>query len=162
MIKTTLRPTMAAVLLAMSASAVAANDRYIIQVDNPSKGVVKALTKQLGGQVHVDADGFIAATFTGKSLDEVKGLLNNPHVKLVEEDALRSAMALFNDDAGSPMQTQITPYAVYQAQADQVAFNASAGMKVCVIDSGLDSTNPDFVWANITGDSAQSLALGHV
>ncbi|BBO26154.1 hypothetical protein AltI4_05420 [Alteromonas sp. I4] len=153
MIKTTLRPTMAAVLLAMSASAVAANDRYIIQVDNPSKGVVKALTKQLGGQVHVDADGFIAATFTGKSLDEVKGLLNNPHVKLVEEDALRSAMALFNDDAGSPMQTQITPYAVYQAQADQVAFNASAGMKVCVIDSGLDSTNPDFVWANITGDN---------
>lgn len=153
MIKTNLRPTMAAVLLAMSASAVAANDRYIIQVDNPSKGVVKALTKQLGGQVHVDADGFIAATFSGKSLDEVKGLLNNPHVKLVEEDALRSAMALFNDDAGSPMQTQITPYAVYQAQADQVAFNASAGMKVCVIDSGLDSTNPDFDWGNITGDN---------
>ena len=46
MIKTTLRPTMAAVLLAMSASVVAANDRYIIQVDNPSKGVVKALLKR--------------------------------------------------------------------------------------------------------------------
>ena len=26
-------------------------------------------------------------------------------------------------------------------------------MKVCVIDSGLDSSNPDFVWGNITGDN---------
>lgn len=26
-------------------------------------------------------------------------------------------------------------------------------MKVCVIDSGLDSSNPDFIWGNITGDN---------
>jgi subtilisin family serine protease len=51
------------------------------------------------------------------------------------------------------MQQQITPYAVYQSQADQVTFDANAGMKVCVIDSGLDSTNPDFIWGNITGDN---------
>ena len=44
-------------------------------VDSRPVGSVR-YTEQLGGQVHVDADGFIAATFTGKSLDEVKGLLN--------------------------------------------------------------------------------------
>lgn len=153
MIKTTIKPTLAAVLLAVSASSMAADDRYIIQVDNNSKGIIKALAKQSGANIHIDANGFIAATFSGKSLDEVKGLMNNPHVKLIEADQKRYPTALFSDDAGNPMQTQITPYAVYQAQADQVSFNPNAGMKVCVIDSGLDDSNPDFVWSNITGDN---------
>ena len=62
-------------------------------------------------------------------------------------------MSLFNNDVGDAMQQQITPYAVYQSQVDQVTFDANAGMKVCVIDSGLDSSNPDFIWGNITGDN---------
>ncbi len=62
-------------------------------------------------------------------------------------------MALYNDDAGNAMQQQLTPYAVYQSQADLVTFDANAGMKVCVIDSGLDASNPDFIWGNITGDN---------
>lgn len=144
----------AASLILSSAHALAAsNDRYIIQVDNNGKGIVKALAKQAGAEIHVDADGFIAATFSGKSLNEVKGLLNNPHVSLVEVDQKRTPLALFNDDAGDPAQTQLTPYAVYQAQADQVNFDSNAGMKVCVIDSGLDSSNPDFNWSAITGDN---------
>lgn len=155
MIKTTLKPTLAATLLALSASSAIAdtNDRYIIQVDNNSKGIVKALAKQSGGEIHVDANGFIAASFSGKSLEQVKGLMNNPHVKLVEQDLKRYPMSLYSDDSGDPMTTQVTPYAVYQSQADQVAFNSAAGMKVCIIDSGLDDSNPDFVWSNITGDN---------
>jgi subtilisin family serine protease len=133
--------------------AAADNDRYIIQVDNNAKGVVKALAKKLGAELHVDGDGFFAATFSGKDLNQVKGLLNNPHVKLIEEDQKRSAMGLYNDDLGDAMTKQITPYAVYQSQANQVTFDANAGMKVCVIDSGLDSSNPDFIWGNITGDN---------
>lgn len=133
--------------------AAADNDRYIIQVDNNAKGVVKALAKKLGAELHVDGDGFFAATFSGKDLDQVKGLMNNPHVKLVEADQKRSAMGLYNDDLGDAMTKQITPYAVYQSQANQVTFDANAGMKVCVIDSGLDSSNPDFIWGNITGDN---------
>ncbi|WP_026376708.1 S8 family serine peptidase [Aestuariibacter salexigens] len=151
---TKLKPLFAATLVALGASAsVSAADRYIIQVDNPGKGVVKALAKQSGATIEVDADGFIAATFAGKSLDDVKGLMNNPHVKLVEVDHVRKPLALFNDDAGNPMTQQVTPYAVYQAQADQLSFDANAGMKVCVIDSGLDQTNPDFNWNAITGDN---------
>ncbi|PHI37041.1 alkaline serine protease [Pseudoalteromonas sp. GCY] len=131
----------------------ASDDRYIIQVDNSKKGVVKALAKKLGAELHVDGDGFFAATFTGKDLSQVKGLLNNPHIKLVEADQKRYPMGIYNDDAGNPMQQQITPYAVYQSQADQLTFDANAGMKVCVIDSGLDQSNPDFIWGNITGDN---------
>ena len=126
--------------LCAAGTANAANDRYIIQVDNNKKGVVKALAKKLGGDIKVDGNGFIAAQFTGHDLASVKGLLNNPHIKLVEEDQKRVPMALYNDDAGNAMQQQLTPYAVYQSQADQVTFDANAGMKVCVIDSGLDAT----------------------
>ncbi|RZG08545.1 alkaline serine protease [Pseudoalteromonas sp. CO348] len=135
------------------AQAQASDDRYIIQVDNSKKGVVKALAKKLGAELHVDGDGFFAATFTGKDLSQVKGLLNNPHIKLVEADQKRYPLGIYNDDAGNPMQQQVTPYAVYQSQADQLTFDANAGMKVCVIDSGLDQSNPDFIWGNITGDN---------
>lgn len=131
----------------------ASDDRYIIQVDNSKKGVVKALAKKLGAELHVDGDGFFAATFTGKDLSQVKGLLNNPHIKLVEADQKRYPLGIYNDDTGNPMQQQVTPYAVYQSQADQLTFDANAGMKVCVIDSGLDQSNPDFIWGNITGDN---------
>ncbi len=142
-----------AISLGVAANAHAADDRYVIQVDNSKKGIVKALAKKLGGEVHVDGNGFIAASFTGKDLAQVKGLLNNPHVKLVEQDQRRHLMSAYSDDAGNPMTTQLTPYAVYQSQANQVNFNAAAGMKVCVIDSGLDRSNPDFEWNNITGDN---------
>ncbi len=134
-------------------SAQAADDRYIIKVDESKKGIVKALAKKLGAEFHVDGQGFFAATFNGKNLSDVKGLLNNPHIQLIEEDQRRMPLAVYSDDAGNPMTEQLTPYAVYQSQADQVAFNANAGMKVCVIDSGLDRSNPDFVWNNITGDN---------
>ncbi|WP_206485341.1 S8 family serine peptidase [Thalassotalea sp. G2M2-11] len=134
-------------------SAQAADDRYIIQVDNSNKGVVKALAKKLGADLKVDGNGFIAASFAGKSLSEVKGLLNNPHIKVIEEDQRRVPLSVYSDDAGDPMAQQVTPYAVYQSQANQVMFNDAAGMKVCVIDSGLDSSNSDFVWSNITGDN---------
>jgi subtilisin family serine protease len=142
-----------ALSLGVAASAQAADERYVIQVDNGNKGVVKALAKKLGGDIKLDGNGFFAATFSGKDLAQVKGLLNNPHVKLVEVDQPRKLMSAYSDDAGNPMAQQLTPYAVYQSQANQVNFNAAAGMKVCVIDSGLDRSNTDFVWNNITGDN---------
>ena len=148
-----LKPLFAATAIALgvSVSAQAADDRYIIQVDDSKKGIVKALAKKLGGEINVDSNGFFAATFSGKTLAEVKGLLNNPHIKLVEEDRRRKPSALFNDDIGNPMDQQVTPYAVYQAQADQIDFVPGEGIKVCVIDSGLDSSNPDFLSGTVEG-----------
>ena len=152
----------------------AADNRYIIHVDDNNKQAVKAMAKKLGANIHVDANGFISATFEGKNLSSVKKMMNNPVKSLQErglstasdqinqavfssleivEDARRYPMAAFNDDIGDPRTEQLTPYSVYQSEANQVTFNANAGMKVCVIDSGLDKTNPDFNWAGITGDN---------
>ena len=58
----------AATLIALSvgtSAAATADERYVIQVDNSKKGVVKALAKKMGGQLKLDGDGFIAATFSG-------------------------------------------------------------------------------------------------
>ncbi|MFT4926018.1 MAG: serine protease, partial [Phenylobacterium sp.] len=52
---------------------------------------------------------------------------------------------------GNPNSQQIIPYAIPQAQGDQLTLQS--GMKVCVIDSGLDRSNPDFLWSSITGDN---------
>ncbi len=145
----------AATLIALSvgtSAAATADERYVIQVDNSKKGVVKALAKKMGGQLKLDGDGFIAATFSGKDLAQVKGLLNNPHIQLVEVDQRRSLMS-FSDDVGNPMTQQITPYAVYQSNVNDIGFDNAAGMKVCIIDSGLDASNPDFEWGNISGDN---------
>ncbi|SFD46510.1 S8 family serine peptidase [Pseudoalteromonas denitrificans] len=140
-----------AVLGTISSSSFA--ERFVIQVDNVNKGIITALSQQLGGEVVLDADGFIAVEFDGQSLDGLKGILKNPHIKLIEIDQKRKLLSLFNDDAGNPAVTQLTPYAVYQSQANQVTFNHSAGIKVCIIDSGLDQSNTDFnrTNSNITG-----------
>lgn len=150
---TKLTTTALATALTLAFSAQAADDRYIIKVDESKKGVVKALAKQLGGELKVDGNGFFAASFTGKSLSDVKGLLNNPHVQVIEEDHRRIPFSAYSDDLGNAMVEQLTPYALYQSEANQVSFAANAGMKVCVIDSGLDRSNQDFVWGNITGDN---------
>jgi len=160
-------------LAVSSAFAVQAEDsRYIINVDNSNKSAVKALAKKLGGEIHVDANGFISATFEGKSLNSVKKMMSNPVASLkakgltmaedvvsnavftgIEKDQRRYLMAAYDDDAGDPRTQQITPYSIKQSQADQVTFNANAGMKVCVVDSGLDQHHQDFNWNNITGDN---------
>ena len=145
--------SMIALAITAAFSAQAADDRYIVKVDESKKGIVKALAKKMGADFKVDGHGFFAASFDGKSLSEVKGLLNNPHIQLIEEDHRRAPFAAYSDDQGDAMTEQLTPYAVYQSQANQVPFNANAGMKVCVIDSGLDRSNPDFNWGAITGDN---------
>ncbi|QYJ92280.1 S8 family serine peptidase [Shewanella spartinae] len=141
------------ITLGIAASSQAADNRYVVQVDNQHKGIVKALAVKSGATIELDGDGFFAASFNAQDLAQVKGLLNNPHVKLVEEDQRRTLQSLYQDDAGDPMLSQLTPYAIYQSQADQVDFVPGAGIKVCVIDSGLDRSNPDFNWGAITGDN---------
>jgi len=146
-------PLAIAVASTLTFSTAAHAERVILQIDNSNKGIINAITRQAGGEVKVDADGFVAVEIPGKSFEELKGIFNNPHIQLVEKDELRKPMALFNDTAGNPMQQQVTPYAVFQSQANQVSFNPATAPKVCVIDSGLDRSNVDFDWGSITGDN---------
>ncbi|MEX3072368.1 S8 family serine peptidase [Vibrio alginolyticus] len=147
-----LNKSLIAMGICLSFSAHAADDRYIIQVDSANKGVVKNLAKKLGADINIEGQEFFAATFTGKDLEAVKGLLNNPHIQLIEEDAKRKFLS-YSDDIGDARETQLTPYAVYQSQADQLTLQPNDFIKVCVIDSGLDRSNNDFDWTNITGDN---------
>jgi len=125
--------------------------RVVIQVDNENKGIIKALTKQFGGEIHIDSNGFIAVSFNGKSLNQINGIMNNPHVKLIEIDHKRALLASYSDDTGDPAISQLTPYAIKQSKANTIEFNPPSEIKVCVIDSGLDTSNLDFDTSSITG-----------
>jgi hypothetical protein len=57
LIENKLTPLAAACILAMSATVAQAQERYVIQVDNNSKGIVKALTNRM------------AATLKSKAMD---------------------------------------------------------------------------------------------
>jgi subtilisin family serine protease len=92
------------------------------------------------------------------SVSAVKALRLNPEVESVSVDAPRHLMAAYNDDVGDPATTQLTPYSIYQSQANLL--NLQTGMKVCIIDSGIAGSNGetgglnnDFEWANITGSN---------
>jgi len=146
-------PLAFAIAAGLSASAYA-GERVVIHVDNTEKAALIQQVKQDGGVVRVDADGFIAVEYKTKKMTDVSSQMavKNPRWK-VEADPIRKPLALFNDDVGNPSLKQITPYAVYQSQANQVPFQFSTSPKVCIIDSGLDRTNTDFDWGVITGDN---------
>jgi serine protease len=135
----------AATLLVLGASAAQA-DRYIIS------GGDGDLTKMKGnaGKMHVQGNKWIAADLS----DLNKGQLKKLGYK-IEVDARRMPLSIYNDDAGDPNSQQLTPYALYQSQAVelQAAGYDLSGQKVCIIDSGLDASNTDFNWGNITGDN---------
>ena len=81
----------------------------------------------------------------------VNSLRNDSNILRIERDVPRKLMSAFSDSAGNPNNVQVTPYAIVQSQADQLTLQS--GQKVCVIDSGLDRSNPDFNWGSISGDN---------
>ena len=138
--------------LGLSVSNATDNERYIVTYkDNQGKQGRAAMLNQGGrSALKLSRHNAEAAYLSSQAVTALK---KNKHIKHIELDAKRYPLAIYNDDPGDPMTQQITPYAVYQSEANQVTFDAGAGMKVCVIDSGLDNSNTDFNWANITGDN---------
>jgi len=140
----------------MSCSAVAA-ERVVLQVANADKASVIAAVKKQGGVVKVNADGFLAVEYPAPVLSRSAlrgqaGSMVHPKIKTMELDAPRYQQSLYQDDIGDAMRQQITPYAIYQSQVNQIPFYSSSAPKVCVIDSGLDRSNSDFNWGVISGD----------
>ncbi len=138
--KPILKALCAATIIALGSSAYA--ERVIVTHDASDNGLKK------GHKVLVESNGWFAVDLdeNGKS-----AMRSKKGFKKIEADVKRFPMALYNDDAGDPITTQLTPYAVYQSQANQLSLQS--GQKVCIIDSGLDSSNSDFNWADITGDN---------
>jgi len=100
--------------------------------------------------VNFQFDKLNAAVLTLPSADAIKALRANPDVESVEIDYPRYPMA------------QSVPYGIDQVQARD-AWDANrdgvidtgaasgAGIKVCVIDSGINSTHEDFAGVTLTG-----------
>ncbi|KRB04165.1 S8 family serine peptidase [Lysobacter sp. Root690] len=100
--------------------------------------------------VNFQFDKLNAAVLTLPSADAIKALRANPDVESVEIDYPRYPMA------------QSVPYGIDQVQArDAWDVNrdgvidagaaSGAGIKVCVIDSGINSTHEDFAGVALTG-----------
>ena len=165
--KATLSKISIATLIALGSTAVAADEgRFIVKFkDVSAKGQsVKASqariadsVKAAGGKVVLSLDALGAAAFKGNKA-AINALRANPAVEYVEIDAKRSLNALYNDDVGNPATTQLTPYAVYQSQVDQVTLDLANAKTVCVVDSGIAGStgetggyNADFDWSTISG-----------
>ncbi|GAA6137397.1 hypothetical protein NBRC116583_11440 [Arenicella sp. 4NH20-0111] len=135
-----LKVVSAATLLALSSAASA--ERMIVSFDSNGQGLKK------GHQIKVEGKNWFAV-----DLDESKksAMRGKSGFRSMEVDHKRVQFAAFADDTGNPMTQQITPYAIYQSQGDQLTLQP--GQKVCVIDSGLDVSNTDFEWGVITGDN---------
>ncbi|NNM13758.1 MAG: S8 family serine peptidase [Gammaproteobacteria bacterium] len=117
-------------------------ERYIVTYDSNSSDLKK------GHAVKAQGKNWFAVELDEKGKSAIK---MKKGFKKIEVDAKRFPMGIYNDDAGDPVTQQLTPYAVYQSQANQLTLGS--GQKVCVIDSGLDMSNSDFTWSNITGDN---------
>lgn len=130
----------AATLLAISSGVQA--ERVIVTYDSNGQGL------KLGHQIKVEGNRWFAVDLDENGKSAMRG---KNGFRSMEIDHKRFPLSVFNDDLGNPMVQQITPYAIYQSQGDQLALQA--GQKVCVIDSGLDISNTDFIWSGITGDN---------
>ncbi|MFT4925497.1 MAG: serine protease [Phenylobacterium sp.] len=149
-------------------SAGADDARYIVKYKNltsvagsvvAAQAAIHSDVQKAGGKVVLSMKHLGAAAFTGNRA-ALTALRMNPNVEYIERDVDRQLMSAYNDDAGDPTTTQLTPYAIYQSQANQVSLNAGSMKTVCVIDSGIaggqgetGGLNNDFEWSNITGSN---------
>ncbi len=135
-----MKKTCMATLLALTVSANA--ERMVISYSGNGNGLKN------GHHILKEGNGWFAVDLDEQGKSAMRGKSGFQHMEI---DSVRYAFSLYSDDAGDPAIEQLTPYAVYQSQADQLSLQP--GQKVCVIDSGLDSSNDDFNWSVITGDN---------
>lgn len=118
-------------------------DRYIVKfAEQGNSQAARQAIGRAGGSVllEVPAVNAVAARIPAQAL---QGLRNNPNIELIEQDSPRFPMA------------QVTPYGISMVQADQVTEvnPGSNAVKVCVIDSGIDSGHEDIATGVVTGTS---------
>jgi subtilisin family serine protease len=133
----------AALVLSVSFSAMSAQpdpDRVIVKYKPGAKAQVQAALAAAGGRVHLQLDpqGAIAVSVPASAL---QALRNNPHVEYVEADAPRYPTG------------QVTPYGIDKVQAPSTWATGAdgAGIKVCVIDSGIKADHEDFAGIAMSG-----------
>jgi serine protease len=139
----TLAVALAAATLFASTGVFAAQpdpNRVMVKFKPGAAAQAEAAVRGAGGRVHLklDRQNVIAVTVPATAL---QGLRNNPNIEYVEADAPRYPLG------------QVTPYGINTVQApDTWAVGADgSGIKVCVIDSGINANHEDFAGVSMTG-----------
>ncbi|HVF65073.1 MAG TPA: S8 family serine peptidase [Casimicrobiaceae bacterium] len=133
--------SLALALGVMPVLASAETGRYIVKfTEGRSQGAVNAL-HAAGARVvlNLGPQNAVAAHIPEQAL---AGLSHNPNIEYIEEDVLRTPMALWNDTAPAGG-GETTPYGVQMVQADKVISNNAAAKKICIIDSGYSEQHAD-------------------
>ncbi|MEO7931085.1 MAG: S8 family serine peptidase [Lysobacter sp.] len=132
-----------ALALSLSSAAFAAQpdpNRVMVKYKDGASAQVETALRGAGGKVHarLAKQKVIVVTLPPKAL---QGLRNRPDVEYIELDAPRYPMG------------QVTPYGINTVQAPQTwAVGANGtGVKVCVIDSGINAAHEDFAGVAMSG-----------
>jgi serine protease len=130
-----------AVLAAATATAAQPDPNRVMVKFKPGAGAqAEAAVRGAGGRIHLKLDRHrvIAVSVPATAL---QGLRNNPNIEYVEADAPRYPFG------------QTTPYGINTVQAPETwAVDADGtGIKVCVIDSGINAKHEDFAGVSMTG-----------
>lgn len=135
----------AATLVALGASAHAAQKERVIVKFNPGQGqAVKAMAKKAGGEIKVDLAKHNAFAMEVPAT-ALKGIRNNPNVEYVEKDAKRKLLAT---DLNL---SEIEPWGISRVEGDIVADSNAGNRTVCIIDSGYELSHSDLSSNSVDG-----------
>jgi serine protease len=131
-------PALAIVLGVAPFPGFAADGRYIVKFSDRGAAAGLAALNAAGGRVILTLapQNAVAARIPERAL---AGLIRNPNVEYVEEDAIRTPMAADRITSSG----EILPYGIQMVQADLVASSNEAAKKVCIIDSGYSQQHED-------------------
>jgi serine protease len=115
-------------------------NRVMVKFKPGAAAQAESAVRAAGGRVHLKLDrhNVIAVSVPATAL---QGLRNNPNIVYVEADAPRYPVG------------QVMPYGIKNVQAPETwAVGAEGqGIKVCVIDSGINANHEDFAGVSMTG-----------
>jgi len=144
---------LAAIAAGVIGNAHAADDttRVIVTYKAGAKAKIKNVVGTAKGLVKHEIFGADAMAVE-LSRGELKNLENHPDVVSIEEDAKRYPLSLTSPSAAPYVSGQLVPYGIKLVQADQLPDTNTASRKICVIDSGVDSSHEDLAGNNFTGE----------
>ncbi|WP_096188791.1 S8 family peptidase [Evansella halocellulosilytica] len=115
------------------------SERYLVMFDGPAEaGILNAFGVKESDILH-EFD-LLPVMHLDLSTEQAKGLKNHPQIKFVEEDARAEAFS------------QTTPWGITRVQAPdahQMGYSGN-GVKVAILDTGIDASHPD-LQANVQG-----------